>query len=163
MNNEEMKIYLAGYINGKVIDKCVGWRKQVREYYENWKGKERYPIIWMDPLNGKEYEKISGDGLTAEVPPNSIIHRDYKCVVKADLIIANMDTFGEDRPLTGTICELAWAWEHHIPIIMISKEDRYIKHPFTAHFSSWTVGSVEEMLERRVVNYFFKGWHNAIN
>jgi hypothetical protein len=36
-----MKIYLAGYMNKKVIEKCIAWRKQIRLHYENWKDKDK--------------------------------------------------------------------------------------------------------------------------
>ncbi len=157
------KIYLAGYIQGNKIEECAGWRKRIREHYDDWKGYgERYPINWLDPLNGKNFESITGDGLKSDTPPNAIIHRDYRSVTSSDLIIVNMDTFGESRPLTGTICELAWAWDKHIPIIMITTEDIYIKHPFLACFASVIVSSVDELLEKKFVNYFFKGDNSAI-
>ena len=157
----DMKCYLAGYIQGSKLDECLEWRKRIRDHYESYKGK-RYPIDWLDPLNGQEMATISQDGLRSSVPANSIIHRDYTSVMKSDIIVVNMDTFGESRPLIGTICELAWAWEHHKPIVMITDEDKYKYHPFISYFASWIVKDVDELLEKKVINYFYKGWNNAI-
>jgi len=174
-----MKVYLAGFIQGTKLEECVAWRKRIREHYDNWKttldnddkklfpkgipAVVKYPITWLDPLNGKELATISQDGLKSSCPPHAIVHRDFNCVMDADLIIANMNTFGEkDRGLCGTICELAWAWEHRKPIIMITNEVKYSEHPFTALFASWIVKDVDELLEKKCINYFFKGKNSAI-
>lgn len=158
-----MRIYLAGYITGgENLSKCIEWRRKIRNHYDNWKGtNERYPICWLDPLNSGEGDEISSDGLKSKVPPHAIVHKDYKSVAIADLIVANMETFGCDRPLIGTISELAWAWDRHIPIVMVTKEKQYIDHPFTSYFASWYVKSVDELLEKKVINEFYKAWHTA--
>lgn len=154
-------IYLAGFIQGSKLKECVEWRKKVREHYDHWKDEEPYPIVWLDPLNGKDLATITDNGLKSSCPPHAIVHRDYKCVEKSDLIVANMDTFGEDRGLCGTICELAWAWQMKKPIILITNEIKYKEHPFIKYFSSWIVESVDEMLEKKAINYFYKGTHSA--
>jgi hypothetical protein len=162
MSSEKMSIYLVGYIQGRVIDQCVAWRKRIRDHYDNWKETGNpYPLRWLDPCNGSEIYNISLDGLTSDMPPHAIVHKDYMCVEKSDLIIANMDTFGEERPLTGSICELAWAWDKHKPIIMITNEDKYKKHPFLAYFASWIVPTVDELLDKKIINEFYKAWHSA--
>ena len=149
-------VYLAGYINEKKIEECFAWRKQVRDYYDNWKGKEKYPITWLDPMNG-EFGTITAGGLKCVLPGKALVHRDYNSVKSADLIIANLDTFGETRPLTGTIYELAWAWSMEKPVIVITDEDNYKFHPFIVDTASIIVPTVEKMLESKIVNYFFKG------
>jgi nucleoside 2-deoxyribosyltransferase len=159
---DEMSIYLVGYIHGKVIDKCMAWRKKIRDHYDNWKGTgQKYPLVWIDPCNGSEVFNLSLDGLKSAMPANAIVHKDYNSVVNADIIIANMDTFGEERPLTGSICELAWAWDKHKPIIMITDEDKYRLHPFMSYFASWIVSSVDELLEKKIINELYKSIHSA--
>jgi hypothetical protein len=158
-----MKVYLSGYINGKMIERCAEWRKKLRDHYDHWKGGERYPIEWIDPLNGKDYEKMSPDGMTLEnVSPNAVVHRDYYSVKISDLIVANMDTFGEPRPLIGTISELAWAWEQRKPIIIITEDYNFMNHPFTVSFGSFFVKTVEELIEKKYINYFYKGMNSAL-
>jgi len=157
-----MKVYLAGYIQGQVIKECTEWRVRIREHYDNWKGQnKRYPICWLDPLNGENFAEISPDGLKGQIPPHAIVHKDYTCVEKCDLIVVNMDRFGKTRPLTGTICELAWGWQMHKPIIMITDEDQYKFHPFLEYFASWIVPSVDDLLEHKIINEFYKAWHSA--
>ena len=157
-----IKIYLAGYINNNVMEECIQWRKLIKDHYNNWKGNEKYPIIFFDPLNSKEYEKIKGDGCEADgIPAHAIIQRDYQCVIKSDLIIVHLDTFGQSRHPIGSYCELAWAYEHKIPIVIISSDPTYKKHPFTSYMASWIVESAEELIEKKVINYFYKGWADA--
>jgi len=160
MENDKMVIYLAGYIQGTVIDQCVAWRKKIREVYDNW-GMKPYPITWLDPLNGEKFEEISTDGLKGVMPPHMIVHKDYKCVEKCDVVLVNMDTFGESRPLTGTICELAWAWQMHKIIVMITDEPKYKFHPFLTYFASWIVPDVETLLKEKVLNQIYKSLNSA--
>lgn len=155
-----MKVYLAGFIQGSKLKECTEWRVKIREYYDIWKGNGRYPIEWLDPLNSGECQ-ISDDGLTSELPPNMIVHKDYMSVKHADLIVANMDTFGESRPLTGTICELAWAYNDHKPIIMITTDRKYAEHPFLKTFASVVVPSVDALIEGRWINKFYKSINSA--
>jgi len=153
-------VYLAGYINDKKIEECFAWRKQIRDHYEHWKG-EKYPIDWLDPMNG-EFGTITKSGLQCVLPGKALVHRDYNSVKVSDLIIANLDTFGETRPLTGTIYELAWAWSMEKPVIVITDEDNYKFHPFIVDSASVIVSSIEELLEKKYINYFYKGKVNAI-
>ncbi len=113
----------------------------------------------MDPCNGEE--DVSADGLSSSIPSQAIFTRDYQCVKRADLLVVNTDKFGQDRPLVGTIFELAWAFEHHIPVIMITQEEMYRKHPFLENNVAWYFETVEELLEKKCINFFYKGWANA--
>jgi hypothetical protein len=159
---EPIKVYLCGYIGGpQVLDKCIGWRKEIVKRYSSYKG-QRYPIIWLDPMNGKDFDFMDKNGLKSNVPSHAIMHRDYQCVVRADLLVFNTDTFGEERPLIGSIFEIAWAWEHHIPIVMITKDVVFREHPFTSYAVSHIVESVDELLDKKVINYYFKGWNDAL-
>jgi nucleoside 2-deoxyribosyltransferase len=113
-------------------------------------------------MNGKAIGTITPDGLKSDIPGPALVDRDLKCVQEADLIIANLDTFGETRPLIGTIYELAWAWSMEKPVIVISKEDNYKYHSFIVDTASIIVPTVEEMLEKKYVNYMYKGQVSAI-
>jgi len=155
-----MVVYLAGYIQGSVIEQCTIWRKKIREVYDNWNGKP-YPISWLDPLNGEKFDEISANGLKGVMPAHAIVHKDYKCVEKCDLVICNMDTFGQDRPLTGTICELAWAWQMHKLIILITDNANYKFHPFLEYFSSWIVPDVDTLIKEKIINQIYKSIHSA--
>lgn len=156
---EPIKVYLSGYMNNKKIKKCLEWREKIKEHYNNWNDGEGYPIIWLDPTNG---DLDWGDnGMSSRlVSGRALVMRDFNSVKNSDLIIANLDTFGEKRCMIGTFYELAWAWQFHKPIIIITK-DYYKNHPFIKDTASMLVKNVNELLKKKYINWFFKGWVNA--
>ena len=153
-----MKCYMAGFMSGDYLEETTAWRKKVREHYVM-KG---WGIEWLDPYNGKDIGTITPDGLKSSVDPHAIVHRDYMSVSQADILIVNLNTFGSGRTSTGTICELAWAWQMRKPIIMITDEVQFTDHPFTSYFASSVYPSVEAMLEDKIVDYMYKGINNAV-
>ena len=160
MRTMMFKIYLAGFINDKVLDQCIGWRKQIVDHYR----KQSYPIQWLDPLNGKDLDKIESDGLSAQgLSARAIFDGDMLSIGNADLIVANLDKFGESRDMTGTISEMAIGHYHfRVPIITITTEDQYRKHPFILAFTSEFCDSVDQMLSQKRINYYYKRTHDAL-
>ena len=172
-----MYVYLAGYMAGAKLKECTEWRKRIREHYRKWETISSkkdtwavetqdlaFPIAFLDPFNGKEIETIDKKGLTSSFPPNSIVHSDYMSVCKADIIVANLDTFGASRPSIGTHWELAWAWDKKKPFVLIVPEgmkEVYEKHPFTAQ-ASWIIESVDELLDKGVLESFYKRIAGAV-
>lgn len=159
-----MYVYLAGYMSGEKLKQCIAWRKEIRHFYKNWKDSSRaYPFIFLDPFNGKELETIDSKGLTSSVPSKAIVYGDYKSVKKADILVVNLDIFGADRPSIGTYCEMAWAWQMKKPIITIAKnKDILKKHPFIQEFTTIFVENVDELLEKKHLNTFYKRIAGAI-
>lgn len=150
-------IYLAGYIaGGDTLKKCIGWRHEIRDYfYKNPKWHSNIKIL--DPLCGKNLETISFDGNKSDLPDRAFMLRDYHGVKQSDLIIANLDTFGCERPSLGTTYELAWSWEFRIPVIIIGTDKNYIEHPFIKETAVAIFPTVEALLESKLINYYFKG------
>jgi nucleoside 2-deoxyribosyltransferase len=155
-----MKVYLAGFINGKKIRQCAEWRKQIRDFYADYKG-ARYPVDFLDPLNMEDLGRIDKEGLTSSIPRNAIVHKDYMSVRAADMIIANLDTFGEKRPCIGTFCECAWAYEFRKPLILITNNKSYSEHPFLSYFASYIVKDVKELLAKKIINKMYKSMVSA--
>jgi len=151
------KIYLCGYINNNKLAECQKWRKQIREHYDNWKGKGKYPISWLDPMNGKNLESITSEGNVSDIPARAFMLRDYQGVKEADILIVNLDVFGEKRPLIGTVYELAWAYQDHKPVIAIGTDKTYTEHPFIKETIVSLFPTVEDLIKSKLVNYYFKG------
>jgi len=148
-------VYLAGFISGDQIAECTEWRKKIRSYYLT-KGWDN--LTFLDPLNGNERNDISADGLTSQsIPGKCLVHRDHQSVKNSDLLIVNVDTFGADRPLTGTIYELAWAWQYKIPVIILGTNPNYVNHPFIIDTASTFVETVDELIEKEYLKYFYQG------
>ena len=158
-----LKIYLAGYMSGSCLEECLSWRKKIRKHYGNWKGAGLpYPVVFLDPFNGPEVHTISKDGLTSCIPPKAILMGDYMSVEESDLLIVNWSTFGQDRPMVGTPAEMAWAWRLRKPIITIINEDEGLKsHPFLSGFTTVFVKDLTELLDNKIINYFYKRVNHA--
>jgi nucleoside 2-deoxyribosyltransferase len=156
-----MKIYLAGLIHGSVINECKLWRRTIVNHYNNWKnsGKMYGNISFLDPCNGEE--QVSQDGLSSNLPAKVIFDKDYNSVKNCDLLIANMNNFGVSRPLIGTTMEVAFAYEFHKPVILITDQEVYRKHPFFTSIVSWYFNDINEMLNTKAIQLFFKSWVNV--
>ena len=63
--------------------------------------------------------------------------------------------------MTGTIYELAWAWFHKIPVIVITTDPNYIEHPFIKDTACIIVPNVEEIFTKEYIEYYFKGLVSA--
>lgn len=154
---DPISVYLCGYISDKKLKECINWRRQIIEHYNNWNDGEGYPLIWIDPMNG-EFGKIENDGMSSSlVPGRALLIRDFNSVKTSDIIVANLNTFGGNRPMIGSIFELAWAWDRNKPIIIITKDKYFLNHPFIKETATIIVSSVEELLQKKILNYLFKG------
>ena len=142
-------VYLAGYISGNKIKECSAWREEVIKNYRLTRD-----IEFINPLNGHDMDTISKNGLTSDIPNKGIIYKDYKSVIESDLIVVNLDTFGDDRPLIGTICELAWAWERKIPVVAFGGLEYYSKHPFLQEFITIYTNTIKGVLDEEYIDYF---------
>ena len=155
-------VYLAGYIHGKKIKKCIEWREKIKNYYKRF-NHESHEICWLDPLNGKEIGEITPDGLKSNIPGSAFLPRDFMSVSNADLVVASLETFGQTRPPIGTISEIAWCYVLKKPLIVITDEIQYKEHPFIKYNAALIVPTVEDLLEKNYIGYFYKGVNNAIH
>ncbi|MCK9542115.1 MAG: hypothetical protein M0R03_08805 [Novosphingobium sp.] len=158
-----MYIYTAGFMAGEVQEQCLEWRKKIIKHFKYYKKENEtqwtsYPVVILDAYNGPEMDTIDAKGLTSNIPPNAIRDGDYLSVKKSDLLIINLDNYGCDRFSWGTPTEMAWAIDlWHQPTIVICPKhlSAMLKHPFIQR-ASWVVESVDEMIEKKCVNYFYK-------
>jgi nucleoside 2-deoxyribosyltransferase len=144
-------VYLAGLISTD-FPESLKWRTWVTPLLE------AAEFCVLSPLRGKEsLSEISRDGgLThPDLTQKDIVIRDYQDILSADLILVNLYNFGSPRPLLGTIAELAWAWEHHIPVIAVCYEDDYVmrKHPFLSEFVSHYFSDLAYAAEFITIHY----------
>jgi hypothetical protein len=65
-----------------------------------------------------------------------------------------MQIITADKPMIGTLYELAWAWFLKKPTVAIVADNWYCNHPFPRETFSATVQSMEEGCE--LINYFFE-------
>lgn len=153
-----MKVYLAGYINGNKIEECLAWRHQIVQAYRS----QSYPIVFLDPLNGKDLESITKDGLKSNLSPGMIFSGDYMSVNACDVLVANMDKFGEQRDSVGTTCEVTMAYMLRKSVVMITKDPQYRDHPFFVKMVDRFVESVDELLDEKILNTYYKRINDAL-
>lgn len=165
-NKDFLNVYLCGTILGGELKKyCINWRFKIRHYYENYNGKGIYEINFLDPMNGELEGELDKEGLTnSKVSGNTIYQGDVLAVKKADIIVANFNDFGSSRIAYGTFfeCGMALAWRK--PLIIICSQEDYERcktHPFTSQASA-IFKSVDEFLESKILNWYYKRLNSAI-
>lgn len=138
-------VYLAGLISTDYPDSLL-WRIEVAPILE------AHEFDVLSPMRGKErlaLESMDGGLTDPNLTSRDIILRDYHDVVESDVILMHLESFGSPRPLLGTICELAWAWEMKKPIIAIVDPDNklMLNHPFVKEAVSHYFHSTEDAIE----------------
>ena len=139
-----MIVYLAGLISTN-HPQSLEWRDDAAFKLDSGWG-----IDSLSPLRGKDMTTSKDGGLTcAEQSSKSIILRDYNDIVQADVMLANLNLWGSTRPLTGTIMELAWAWQMKMPVVAVcAKDDALMRqHPFINECVSHYCETMEEAIE----------------
>jgi len=121
-------VYLAGLISTEK-PASIQWRVEA-EFALIGKG-----FHILSPMRGKENLKAtSADGgiSTTGNTSRDIILRDYNDIVKSDILLVCLDNFGSERPMVGTLFELAWAWLMNKPVVAFCAASNYLmrNHPF---------------------------------
>lgn len=152
-----MFVYLAGMVKGgDDLNKCIEWRKKIIFHYRNYEG-----MKFICPINSGERGTISEDGLTSSLSPKMILDKDYLSCVTSHVVVANLDAFGENHPFIGTVSEMAWTWQMKKPLIVICKDEYFKNHPFIKTFASDILSSVDELLEKKLLNALYKSINHA--
>jgi hypothetical protein len=160
-----MYVYLGGImLGGKAQKPTVDWRYKIRQHYSDYKGKGMYEISFLDPWNGEVDAVIDNEGLTnSSVSGNTIYQGDMLAIKKADIVVANFNQFGSERPSVGTYfeCGISLALGKPLVIIVPSEEfERWSKHPFTSQACA-IFKSVEDLLNAKILNWFYKRTNHA--
>jgi len=135
------RVYLAGPITGLTYDEGNAWRVDAHAQLTE-AGIEAY-----SPMRAKEYLRSEGvlqgsytEGLFSS--SRNIMTRDYDDCSKADLILCNL--LGATKPSLGTVMEIAWAYSHRIPLVIImEKEGNPHEHPMIAEAMGFRVDNVD--------------------
>lgn len=111
----KLKIYLAGY------SEDLEYRRIVKEKYGN-------EIDLVDPM------VITWDDVHNNVPSTTdhiwLIRRDKKLIDKCDILVAKIEHLPTGKIMVGTIMEIMYAFDHGIPVFLISCENSIRNNPW---------------------------------
>ena len=111
-------VYLAGPITGCDYKGATNWRLYAKQKLAE------AGIIGVDPMRAKDYlahEACLGNNYSTPLScPRGIMTRDHWDCLRCDLILVN---FNDAVKISiGTVMEIAWAWDHNIPVICVMQE-----------------------------------------
>jgi len=145
------RVYVAGGITGLSYDEATQWRDEVSRKLSP------LGIAVYSPMRAKEFlagtPKLHAimDGYQDPMTSTKgIVCRDHQDCVRADVLFVNF--LGATKVSLGTACELAWAYDRRIPIVVVAEPDNiHVQHPFVIEMSDFIVRSVDEGL--RIVKH----------
>jgi hypothetical protein len=134
-------VYLSGPITRASITVAGGWRRHVA-------GILAPEIICLDPLRGmyqhfKDSVSIP-DTFAAHEPvtDRAIMRRDHFDCLRSNLVFCNL--IGATEVSKGTIMELAWAYDHHIPVIAVLETSGNLhEHPMVRESFGWRFSTLD--------------------
>jgi hypothetical protein len=150
-------VYLAGNISGD--NRTYEWRERFTELVN-----DEPNVVVINPCANKfnqSMKNVTEDGLAfvreAVKRSQKILRaKDYQLVKICSAIVVNLELHDVNRPMIGTVQELAWAHDvFYVPVIAITgKEDNiYTTHMWMDECCSAKVETVEEAAE--MIKTFF--------
>jgi len=150
-------IYLAGAISDDM--RTYEWRD---EFTESFKDEPR--VVIVNPcanqaelaLKNKTKGGLNYVKAITKVSQKILRAKDYQLVKISNIIVVHLGFTTHDKPLVGTIQELAWAHDiFYTPIIAITSgiDNIYTNHPWVDECCSAKVETVAEAVN--IVNTFF--------
>lgn len=138
------KIYLAGPIAGLTYAQSEDWRDRVKAMLPP-------EIVCYSPLRGKQalrdLGRISVEAYDSKTLPlasdRGILRRDHYDVLSCDLLFCNL-LGAATKASIGTAMELAWAYDHNIPIVLVDSPGSLHDHPMIREVYSYRVETLEE-------------------
>jgi hypothetical protein len=145
MNNN--LVYLSGPIAGLTFTESADWREYATKCFPP-------HIQGVSPLRG--HRMLEGLGpiknLMIDHPfrtDRSINRRDHFDTLRAAVVLVNL--IGAKTVSIGTVMEIAWAFDHGIPIILaMEPEGNVHDHPMVRDCVSIRVASLDEAIEAAV-------------
>lgn len=137
-------IYLSGPIPGLTYGSSTDWREYVTQAFPP-------HIQGVSPMRAKRYlndgKKIGTQGFDFPLSTDRAINsRDRFDTLRASAILVNL--IGTERVSIGTAMEIAWAYDHKIPIVVAMElEGNLHDHPMIRDCISVRVTSLDEAIE----------------
>jgi len=117
-----MKVYLSGGIYANDKEATESWRNEATKELQS---------VGIEIITPCRRRAIYDPSIftTAE-----IVTRDKQDINNADLILIN-GNFEDDHLGIGTWCEMEYAYSLSKPIVIVSRDLRVLRHPWTQHYA----------------------------
>ena len=156
MSDVKKRVYLVGVISEDPI--THQWRREVAK-------KLGESFVIDDPTLSKfdkeTLKEAAGDAekihdLVDKYQAEILLPKSFQSVQQADIILINLSIEAKDRPMIGSIMELAWAFSMHKTVIAIRGTNYYSRHPMVrGAVHAWAenldeaIGILKEFYSRR--------------
>jgi nucleoside 2-deoxyribosyltransferase len=146
-------VYLVGVISED--PKSHEWRREAKRLL-------RDKFVVNDPTSSRfdreTLKEAEGDAdkmhkLVSEHQAEILLPKSLQSVQNCDIVLINLDLQAKDRPMVGSIMELAWAFMLHKTVIAIKGGSYYSYHPMVQGCVHAWAKSVAEAAE--IIREFF--------
>jgi nucleoside 2-deoxyribosyltransferase len=143
---KELQVYLAGPIANTEAGVAFEWRRNAEIWLRQFNIKSLSPMREKSQLRGlhigSDYKQYAHMGWA--YTPEGILARDHHDVKTADGILVYLA--GARSMSFGTGMELAWAYDNHIPTVVVIENEGNIHdgHPMFAAAVKFRVPTLEE-------------------
>lgn len=141
------RIYLAGPIGHLSFEDATAWRESAK------KKLEAAGIAAYSPMRSKDF--LNALPVMPSKPnvydhplatSKGVMARDHHDCISADALLVNFKGF--TKVSLGTAMELAWAYDRHIPVVVVAEPDNVnISHPMATEAVDFRVDTIEEAIE----------------
>lgn len=147
------KIYLIGQISVSHAE-TYEWRKRVKTHFQYSR-----QFYFIDPCNNEFNKAVQAEYSDGSDPDRTkvyttggidlLVPKDKMYVMKSTGAFANMNHYDEEKPMIGTMFELAWYHDNnHKAVIGIfdgdPSKDKHCNHPFVKSVINTWVKDEEE-------------------
>lgn len=138
------RVYLAGPISGLEYSGAVGWRESAAKLLK------RSGIQAYSPMRNKSFLAGTEGAITPFIDHENplgkskgIMCRDFTDCTRADALLVNF--LGVNRVSLGTAMELAWAYDRHIPVVVVAEANNpNVAHPMAHEAINYRVNTLSE-------------------
>lgn len=159
------KIYLSGPMSGLTFEQSIARREEIINIARPIFADEFQNVIWVSPLRRVEQEgtneaflKGTGEVILKDNPnftttfKKRMFNRDMFDVFKSDAILVD---FAQSLEVSiGSVCEVAGAWSHDVPVFMVLTENDPHDHLFMNEMAHFKYADFEPAL-RDLKSYLF--------
>ena len=144
MSDGKKRVYLVGVISEDPASHL--WRKEAKRLLGD--------NFYIDDPTSSKFDKetlkeAAGDAekihvLVDQHQSEILLPKSQQSVEDCDIVLVNLSIEAKDRPMIGSIMELAWAYKLHKTVIAVRGTGYYSRHPMVKGIVHAWADSLEE-------------------